>query len=281
MSFNARNLAWRVGVSIVGIPIILYAVLVLDRGVVALAAVLAFAAAWEWADLVRLRPMAGLYVVMIVGPVFLIAGMLVIPYAGWMIACVLVVVLTFGLALTGPWKAEGGVRAIGATIAGTLYIGLFALLLPISHWGARYGSADGRKMIVALLGMIWVGDTFAYFGGTALGRHRLAPEVSPKKSWEGAAFCFIGSMLGGAIAWYVLRLDVVGLYEMLGIGATVGIVGQIGDLAESLIKRDVGVKDSSNLLPGHGGVLDRFDSLLFSLPIIWGWLIVRAYFLGT
>jgi phosphatidate cytidylyltransferase len=115
--------------------------------------------------------------------------------------------------------------------------------------------------------MIWICDTFAYFGGSALGKHKLAPEISPKKSVEGFVFGLTGAMLVGLIfSW--IKLVPFHLYVNLGLGLIIGLFGQIGDLVESRIKRMAGVKDSSNILPGHGGIMDRFDSIVFTAPIL-------------
>lgn len=130
----------------------------------------------------------------------------------------------------------------------------------ISRWGGY--------TIVSLFATIWMCDTAAYFGGLTFGRHRLFERVSPKKSWEGAAFGFVAALLT-MVAARALVLDYLRIQDALVIGAIVGIFGQIGDLVESRFKRDAGVKDSSALIPGHGGVYDRFDSLVFVAPIVY------------
>jgi len=281
VSLEKRNLALRVLVAVIGIPIILSLLLSGEWGVVLFAALLTILGAWEWADLCGLRRMTGLYVLGIAGPALLLAAMRFGGAEGWMLGAFLLVLLAFVFGFAGPWHEAGAVRSIGATITGIFYIGLFSLMIPISRGNASVLAADGRRLLAAALFMIWLCDTLAYFGGTAWGRHRLAPRISPKKSWEGAAFGFVGAVLGALVAWLVLRPDALGLRELLALGAVIGVVGQVGDLAESVIKRDVGVKDSSNLLPGHGGVLDRFDSFVFSLPVLFAWLKVRPWLFGT
>lgn len=126
---------------------------------------------------------------------------------------------------------------------------------------------------VAILASIWICDSFAYFVGKAIGRHRLAPSISPKKTIEGAIAGIIGSFVGFYLSNVVFSLHIPIVYMMV-FTAIVGIVGQIGDLAESKIKRDYNVKDSSNILPGHGGFLDRFDSIMFVFPTILIFLLV-------
>ena len=134
----------------------------------------------------------------------------------------------------------------------------------------------GGYLIISVFASIWICDSAAFFGGTALGKHKLFPRVSPKKSWEGAIFGFVFSIIAMYLA-KVLVLDFLSLKDALIIGVLIGIFGQVGDLIESLLKRDAGIKDSSNLIPGHGGIFDRFDSLFFSAPIVFMYLV---YFVG-
>jgi phosphatidate cytidylyltransferase len=119
--------------------------------------------------------------------------------------------------------------------------------------------------------MIWVCDSAAYYIGSAFGKHKLFPRVSPNKSWEGAIAGFIFAVVTAVAAKYLL-LDYLRTDQAVILGIIVGIFGQLGDLFESLLKRDAGVKDSSNLIPGHGGVLDRFDSLLVVSPLVYLYL---------
>jgi phosphatidate cytidylyltransferase len=126
-----------------------------------------------------------------------------------------------------------------------------------------------RELVLLLVAIIAAGDSAAYYGGRAFGRHALAPKISPKKTIEGAIAGLIGSMLVGGIAG-VFFLDEPWLSVTL-ISALTAMIGQIGDLAESAMKRSAGVKDSSSILPGHGGILDRVDSVLFAAPIFY-WL---------
>jgi phosphatidate cytidylyltransferase len=134
--------------------------------------------------------------------------------------------------------------------------------------------ANRHWLMYALL-LNWAGDSGAYYIGRAFGRHKMAPRVSPKKSWEGAAASVATSVLvGGA---YLFRF-IPGMTVASAIGLTVAAnaAGQLGDLAESAIKRGASVKDSSAILPGHGGFLDRVDSTLFTLPVIYLWVKLLA-----
>jgi phosphatidate cytidylyltransferase len=118
----------------------------------------------------------------------------------------------------------------------------------------------------------WAGDIGAYYIGRPFGRHKMAPQVSPQKSWEGAVASTVTSVLVGGL--YLLTfLPAVPLPHVLGLTAVANIAGQMGDLAESAMKRGANVKDSGAILPGHGGFLDRVDSSLFALPVIYGYLL--------
>jgi len=131
--------------------------------------------------------------------------------------------------------------------------------------------AWGGLTIIAIFASIWICDTAAYFGGVATGRHKLFVRVSPNKTWEGAVWGFFGAIATMIVAQKFF-LPYLQFHQALTIGIIIGVCGQIGDLVESLFKRDAGVKDSSTLIPGHGGVFDRFDSLIFVSPILYLYL---------
>ncbi len=133
-------------------------------------------------------------------------------------------------------------------------------LLIINRWGGY--------TIASLLASIWMCDTAAYFGGSRFGKRKLFERVSPKKSWEGAIFGFLFAVATFIGAKYLV-LDYLTLTDAIILGCIVGIFGQAGDLIESRFKRDACVKDSSSILPGHGGIYDRFDSLVFVAPIVY------------
>jgi phosphatidate cytidylyltransferase len=127
---------------------------------------------------------------------------------------------------------------------------------------------DGRDLPMLLVACVVAADTAAYYVGTAWGRHRLAPRVSPRKSWEGFAGGFAASVLAAVVAhlWFYRRLPAG---HAVALGALLAAAALLGDLAESAVKRAAGAKDASRLLPGHGGLLDRLDSLLFSGPLLY------------
>jgi len=131
--------------------------------------------------------------------------------------------------------------------------------------------AWGGWTIVSLFASIWLCDSAAFFAGRSIGKRKLFERVSPNKTWEGAIAGFIAAVLAFCIA-RILVIPYLSLPDAIVCGLIVGVFGQMGDLVESLLKRDAGVKDSSLLIPGHGGVLDRFDSLLFAAPLLFCYL---------
>jgi phosphatidate cytidylyltransferase len=149
--------------------------------------------------------------------------------------------------------------ALGILGFGVFY---FALLISSLH----YLKEADPWLVFLLFAVVWLGDTAAYYVGSKLGRHKMAPVISPKKSWEGAAAGFVASILAAAV-WSWSRLGRIDP-ELLAVAALTAAAAQIGDLVESMIKRGSGVKDSGNVLPGHGGILDRIDALLFAAPVL-------------
>jgi len=154
------------------------------------------------------------------------------------------------------------------------YTGLTLISVPVLH-----EQPNGPSLVLFLLFVVWTGDTAAYYAGRAFGRHKLAPSLSPGKTWEGSIASVVGSVAIAAIlvsiATALQRRDIVVLsypdsvvYWMV-LAVIVNVAAQVGDLAESALKRSAGVKDSGSLLPGHGGVLDRIDALLIAAPVLW------------
>jgi len=165
-----------------------------------------------------------------------------------------------------------------STFGGICYIPLLiGGFLFIRGWdGGGWTAEEGKWLAFCVWGAIWIGDTAAYAGGRMMGRHKLAPSVSPKKTIEGFVFGFFGAILFSLLWW---KLGLVRLDIAIAVGVCAGLFGQIGDLVESALKRECGVKDSAELLPGHGGILDRFDSLLFTAPTVAMYLMVRPQLL--
>jgi phosphatidate cytidylyltransferase len=143
-------------------------------------------------------------------------------------------------------------------------------------WKCALGlHAVGRHWLMYALIVSWVGDIGAYYVGRTFGKHPLAPRVSPKKSWEGAAASVVTAIVIGG-AYLVHFVPDVGIAEAIILTAAANAAGQLGDLCESAMKRGAGVKDSGAILPGHGGFLDRVDSSLFAMPVIYAWTLLRT-----
>ncbi len=190
----------------------------------------------------------------------------------WLTPMLLVVLLV----LVELFRNKGSALLnLGSTLLGFAYVaGLWSFLLLIRELprGTNISYESAGTWLVMLLATIWVCDTAAYFTGLAFGRHKLFERVSPKKTWEGAIGGLIFAILMAAAAhyWFVRDLRLI---DSLVVGFIIGTIGQLSDLAESLFKRDAGVKDSSGLIPGHGGVLDRFDSEMLVAPLVYLYLL--------
>ena len=163
------------------------------------------------------------------------------------------------------------------TVGGIIYVGWL-----LGHVVALRGLADGRSWVFFILLATVASDTAAFFIGRAIGRHKLASQISPNKTWEGAIAGVIGAVIFSLLfppaelfsATNPLHIHGLSYGEAILLGVLVSLFGQLGDLAESLLKRKTGVKDSGNLLPGHGGILDRLDSIIFSGAVVYYFAII-------
>jgi len=197
--------------------------------------------------------------------------MLVAPQREWNFLVTLSTLAAMCLPLSAP-DLERGLTRAAALVMGMLYVfGAWksAILLHDSAaTPAAFGATAGQHWLLFALSVNWVGDTAAYYVGRRFGRHKLAPLVSPGKTWEGAAASAVAGVMLAAI---YLPLTIPGTSPVLAalFGLAANAAGQVGDLAESAIKRGAGVKDSGGILPGHGGVLDRVDSTMFALPVVY------------
>lgn len=159
---------------------------------------------------------------------------------------------------------QGSLRDVGITLMGILYIPLLlSYQLKLRETGPHW--------IIFMYGTIWISDSMAYYTGTYLGRRRLYPDVSPKKTVEGALASIVGGIIGGSILGKIIQPSLT-FTQYLFFGGLIGLLCIIGDLIESMFKRDAGVKDSSSLIPGHGGILDKIDSALITGPVLY-WLL--------
>jgi phosphatidate cytidylyltransferase len=292
----AGELTKRVAVAAVGIPV---AVLVLYIGGWALAALLAFIAgmgAAEFLRIARQREVFPVTLITIVGSIMfvLIAALRPAPViaAPWFWLLITLALLSAVSAVIWTRGVEGRPLSAGAaTLLGLLLTGgtlSYAIFLreALARSPYRFGGGElnpligsnwaGFSLVAFPLAVTWINDTFAYFGGRKFGKHKLIPRVSPGKTREGTIAGLIGSILtsvlyGRLVFDFWLGLEFGVLAGVIG-GVLIAAGAGIGDLAESLLKREAGVKDSGTLLPGHGGVLDRFDALYFTLPIAYWFL---------
>jgi phosphatidate cytidylyltransferase len=152
-------------------------------------------------------------------------------------------------------------QTIDSTAYSTPYFDFFSIR--DDGWAAGF--------LLSMFAAVWISDSAAYFIGVKFGKHKLYPRVSPKKSWEGAVACFLSAIIFFILVSYYLAPHIPLIHSII-IGTIIGITGQLGDLAESQLKRDAGIKDSSAIIPGHGGFLDRFDGIIFIAPAVFIYL---------
>ncbi len=265
-----RNFLTRLSVAVVGIPALLW---IFHQGAMwlnILVVVLTLAACFEIWQAAQLRgiPVALWLLVLLA----LSLPVVVWPRGGdwWIIwaaaACV-------GSAAWVVWRRDPvtGALAALAHIAGAVWIGVgFGALIALRTLPA----GDGFRWLMFLFANLWIGDTVAYLAGSRIGGPKLSPQISPRKTIAGAIAQLVASILIAVI--YILAGWITAPAPLLLAAAfAIGVVGQIGDLFESVFKRAFGMKDFSSLIPGHGGVLDRFDSTLFAAPTLW--ILIRLW----
>jgi phosphatidate cytidylyltransferase len=276
----APELIRRIGFAVVAIPL---ALLVVWYGGLPLAALLAVAGALGTGELFGLAERGGTHPARALGMATAAAIPLVtylalsrpsfgsaVAEGGLYVAALwLLLLLIWALAARSP--AGRPLEAVSVTLLGVGYIGgLPAFLLLIRHGQLPLQSWAGAWLVFFPLVVTWVCDTAAMFAGRTFGGPKLAPTVSPGKTRIGTVAGVIGALAVAPLfsAWIFPRVGVeLGLWQAVAVAGVLSVVGQVGDLAESLFKREAGVKDSSRLIPGHGGVLDRLDSLYFVVPV--------------
>jgi phosphatidate cytidylyltransferase len=174
-------------------------------------------------------------------------------------------IFVLGVTALTLWTKRPIVEALPA--AGISASGFILVAFPLTFTVRLYGiGTEGPRLLMFALVITWVGDTAAYFAGRALGKHHIAPKISPNKTWEGTIASILGALI---VAVVFTQFLVVPLPHLLAMAAVGNVAGQMGDLLESAYKRSAGVKDSGSLLPGHGGVLDRIDALILAIPVVW------------
>jgi len=261
-----RNLPVAIGVGL-GLGVVVVTCLLLFRQLFVLIVIAAVVASvWEMrTTLAKSRGLQVVWIPLAIGSAATIA--LTWPYGP--AAQVLGTALT-ALAAMG-WRFAGGARGylsdVSATVFLVIYLELFASFATL-----MVAPHDGHARVLTFLIVVVCSDTGGYAAGALLGRHPMAPTVSPKKSWEGFAGSVVTAMTGGALALSLQPALHHPWWQGAVIGGVIAGIATAGDLAESLIKRDLGVKDMGTLLPGHGGVMDRMDSLLPSAVVTWALL---------
>jgi phosphatidate cytidylyltransferase len=251
------SLASRIVVALIGLPVALGAVYVGGWWLFALITLVALVALHEYWLLARsLQPLAPAGYI---GAVLALVGAEV-SGVGWLVGgLILTLVPAFFLKALADTRQAATV-AISGTLLGAVWVGgglSFLLLL-------REIPEHGRLALITVLLAVWAGDTFAYFGGRLFGRHRMAPTTSPKKTWEGFVVGAAATIFVAFIALY--KQHVISTPHAIVLGVVIAVAAPLGDLFESLLKRDMDVKDTGTLLGGHGGMLDRADALLFAGP---------------
>ena len=269
-------------VAAVGIPVAGAAIWL---GGWALAALLAVMAALSAHELFRMAANKGPRALVLLGAggaaaLVLAAGIdpsagLDTPLPGAIVAALVMAALTAAIWQRGV--AGEPLLAVSVTVLGAIYPALLAFALFLRHLPGVDGRLHGAILLFAPVALTWVSDSCAYFAGRLWGKRKLIPKISPGKTVAGAVGALAGTVL--AAAGYTLVLARfpsyrMGLAEAVVFGALMSVSAQVGDLAESLFKRDAGVKDSGTLLPGHGGALDRFDSLFFTLPLAYAFFLL-------
>ena len=247
----------RAAVVVAGLPIVIGAAVVGGPFLLAVATLAGLVALHELYRLAReLRPLV------LAGFGGALAALVGADVGGaeWMLAGFLV---TFPLAFL--FAAVSATRQSTTVAVATTVLGAAWVSLGLGHLVLlRRLDSDGQDAVLAVLFTVFATDTFAYLGGRFAGRHRMTPTMSPRKTWEGFV---IGAVAGLVVAFLVLYETVYGGWRSVVVGVAVVLAATVGDLFESLVKRDLGAKDTSRVLLGHGGVLDRIDSLLFAGPV--------------
>lgn len=264
----------RVVTALVLIPIVLLLVFLAPHWLVTLAvAAVAMLAAWEFLGLAIASGAKPPRIATLVAILLLFLGTLEWPDQ----SVAILGMLTLGLLvyITFSQPVDETLASAATAIFCLLYVGFTLLAVP-----ALREEANGPSLVTFLLCAVWAGDSVAMYTGKAFGRHKLAPHLSPNKSWEGSLGSLAGSLLVTLLLlglahlmstqWDSAKLSFPeDTWYWLGLAALINVAAQTGDLAESALKRSAGVKDSGSLLPGHGGVLDRIDALLLAAPALW------------
>lgn len=191
----------------------------------------------------------------------------------------LVPIIFFAMIFEFMIKKDNKLGHLGAALLGIMYIPVPLIILNLLFFESAALDAPIGFLLFSMIVLIWVNDTFAYFVGSLVGKHKLSPKISPNKTWEGS----MGGLLFSLIGSYILYL-IFGSFELwiwICLAFLVVVFGTLGDLFESVLKRSAGIKESGTILPGHGGILDRFDSLLIAAPFVFCFLYYILNYYGV
>jgi phosphatidate cytidylyltransferase len=264
------ELTKRIIVAIMGIPAIVVLTYLGGWYFFALISIISMVALWEFYTMQKKQDQKPQVVTGIAAGLLILIGF---QTGEWILIGNLLILLVIGILLYEMLQAnEKASINIGITIVGVVYIPFFMAMLLSTRNFLDQSLPDtiqaGFTFVMILLVTIWICDTLAYSVGSALGKHKLYEKVSPNKTWEGAVAGLLSAVLT-IVCVKLLNLLPLDWFKSIILGLTIGTIGQLGDLVESWFKRNTGVKDSSSLLPGHGGMLDRFDSLIFLSPAMF------------
>jgi phosphatidate cytidylyltransferase len=262
----------RILTAVIGIPIAIY---IINYGFWLFAVTVILLALIAWHEFFKMMQAKDITIQYSIG----LSGILLALGCAWLgnaqeLVMVMMLMILLTMAQTIVAHNKFGVTEAAFTILGTMYISLpFAHLLLLrftdqyDYINTAIGNlpAGAAFLWLAFVGT-WASDTLAYFVGSLLGRHKLCPTISPGKTIEGAIGGLLGSIAGVVLLGWLCGLP---LLHMIYLGILIGIAAPFGDLSESVLKRYTGVKDSGNILPGHGGILDRFDAIMFSVPVVY------------
>jgi len=271
------NLLTRILLAVVAIPIVVNIILWGEIGVVIFVSILTAIGFYEFMKItqtqIRLFPQVALFVWLV--------------FANWLVyffgESMLLYSILVGFLITtfsAVFRKDAALASsrVVFTFFGVMYVSLFNYFILIREFELlKYlNYRQAATWILFVFAVIWICDTAAYFLGATFGKHKMSPVISPNKSWEG----FIAGLVFGCVAAWVFHffgLKDISVLNLVAMAFVISLVGQLGDFVESIFKRRFGVKDSSNIIPGHGGVLDRFDSLLYALPATYYMLVLFIY----
>lgn len=253
------NLTQRVLAGFIGIPVIIGAAYFGGIYFLIFSIIVSSLALWEFCSMFEKKGFSPLKL----SGIIISAVSIVIIFSDWRYLELFVFIFLFLISTLEIFRKEKNPLNPVILIFGIVYIVFPFIMLNV------FSDSSFTNIVIFIFILIWSCDTAAYFGGRLIGKHRLST-ISPKKTWEGSVTGFIFTIIISLLIYFIFP-DKFNLKDAVTTGIIIGIFSQVGDLFESLIKRYCGVKDSSDIIPGHGGILDRFDSLLFVTPVIYAY----------